>query len=132
MRSRPAAFRLLSAVLFGGLAAGLALAGCGSSSSIVDPSFAGGSATIEAIGLQFTETIVSLPAGVPMRLVLDNRDAGVPHNLRVFEGDTDYAKSVTVTGPGLAEVRFGPLPAGRYQFGCDVHPAMLGTVVVGP
>ena len=123
MRTRPAAIAFVVA---------LVLAGCGSSAPSVDPSFAGGSATVEVIGLQFTETIVNLPAGVPLRLILDNQDAGVPHDLRVFAGDTEYAKSATVTGPGLAEVRFGPLPAGRYQFGCDVHPAMLGTVVVGP
>ena len=98
----------------------------------MDPSFAGGSATVEAIGLQFTDAIVNLPAGVPLRLVLDNKDAGVPHDLRVFEGDTEYAKSPSVSGPGQVEVRFGPLPAGRYQFQCDIHPAMLGTVVVGP
>jgi plastocyanin len=115
------------------LAAALVLAGCGGSGdATVDPSFNGGSATIEAVGLQFTEAIVDLPAGVPLRLVLDNKDAGVPHNLRVFQGDTDYGKSATVSGPGLAEVRFGPLPAGRYQFQCEIHPAMLGTVVVAP
>ena len=120
-------------LLVAALALALVLAGCGGpSDATVDPSFDGGSATIEAVGLQFTDAIVNLPTGVPLRLVLDNKDAGVPHNLRVFMGDTDYAKSVTVTGPGLAEVRFGPLPAGRYQFQCEVHPAMLGTVVVGP
>jgi hypothetical protein len=109
-----------------------ALAGCGSTAPTVEPSFAGGSATVEAIGLQFTELIVDLPAGVPLRLVLDNKDAGVPHDLRVFQGDTEYGKSAPVSGPGLAEVRFGPLPVGRYQFQCTIHPAMLGTVVVGP
>ena len=108
------------------------LAGCGSPAPTVDPSFNGGSATVEALGLQFSETIVNLPAGVPLRLILDNKDAGVPHDLRVFAGDTEYVKSAPVSGPGQIEVRFGPLPAGRYQFQCDIHPAMLGTVVVGP
>ncbi len=110
----------------------LALVGCGSAAPTINPSFAGGSVTVEAIGLQFSETIVNLPTGVPLRMILDNKDAGVPHDLRVFEGDTEYAKSAPVTGPGQVEVRFGPLPAGRYQFQCDIHPAMLGTVVVGP
>jgi plastocyanin len=115
------------------LLAVLSLAGCDASAdATVDPSFSGGSATIDAVGLQFTDAIVSLPTGVPLRLVLDNQDAGVPHNLRVFQGDTEYGKSATVIGPGQAEVRFGPLPAGRYQFQCEIHPAMLGTVVVGP
>jgi plastocyanin len=109
-----------------------AMAGCGSTAPTVDPSFEGGSVTVEAISLQFTESVVNLPTGVPLRLVLDNKDAGVPHNLRVFQGDTEYGKSPTVSGPGLAEVRFGPLPVGRYQFQCEIHPAMLGTVVVGP
>jgi plastocyanin len=126
MRHRSAARRVLV------LIAAVALAGCGSSDATVDPSFNGGSVTIEAVGLQFTDAIVDLPAGEPLRLVLDNKDAGVPHNLRVFAGDTEYGKSATVSGPGLAEVRFGPLPAGRYQFQCEIHPAMLGTVVVGP
>jgi plastocyanin len=29
-------------------------------------------------------------------------------------------------------VRFGPLSAARYQFACDVHPSMIGTLVVTP
>jgi hypothetical protein len=130
MRCRPVRRLLIRVVL---VMVALSLAGCGASAdATVDPSFNGGSATVDAVGLQFTDTIVNLPTGVPLRLVLDNQDAGVPHNLRVFQGDTEYGKSAAVSGPGQAEVRFGPLPAGRYQFQFEIHPAMLGTVVVGP
>jgi plastocyanin len=37
-----------------------------------------------------------------------------------------------VSGPATTEVRFGPLAPARYQFTCEVHPNMLGTLIVTP
>jgi plastocyanin len=64
--------------------------------------------------------------------VLDNRDAGVPHDIKVFQGGTTIGQSPAVTGPATTEVRIGPLAPGSYQFMCTVHPNMLGTLTVTP
>jgi plastocyanin len=125
------------------VALALALAGCssgdgpgtgdagGNGASAVGP-FDGASVTVVAVGLQFQPAIVTLPSGRPLRIVLDNQDAGVPHDIHVFQGDTDYGKSAIVTGPGLAAVTFGPLAAARYSFECTIHPDMNGEIVVTP
>ncbi len=96
----------------------------------VDPSFDGAQATIRAVNVSFDPAEVTLPAGTPLRIILDNQDSGVPHDIRVFQGDHEFARSPTVTGPAQTEVRFGPLPPGRYQFGCTIHPNMLGTLII--
>ena len=93
-------------------------------------SFTGQSITVVAVGLAFHPNVVELPAGQPLRIVLDNQDSGVPHDVHVFQGDTDLGTSATVTGPGQTEVRFGPLTAGTYQFACTVHPAMTGSITI--
>jgi plastocyanin len=111
------------------LAAGCSGAG---GSAGVSASFDGATATVEAVNIQFEPDTVTLPAGQPLRIVLDNKDAGVPHDIHVFQGDTDIATSPVVTGPGLTEVRFGPLKADRYTFQCTIHPDMIGTLVVTP
>jgi plastocyanin len=98
----------------------------------VSASFDGATATLEAVNIQFEPDTLTLPAGQPLRIVLDNRDAGVPHDVHVFQGDTDIATSPVVTGPGQTEVRFGPLAPDRYTFQCTIHPDMIGTVIVTP
>jgi plastocyanin len=115
---------LLAAVLLA------ALAGCGSSG--IDAPFTGVSVTLRAADLAFEPTLLTLPANTPLRIVLQNDDEGIPHNVRVFQGDQTFGTSSTVTGIATAEVRFGPLPAARYQFTCDLHPNMVGTLVVTP
>jgi plastocyanin len=122
--------RRLPAVILAMLMA-VSAAACSSTSAPL-PSFSGQSITVVATGLQFQPTQMSLPAGQPLRIVLDNQDAGVPHNIRVFSSDTEIAKSPTITGTGQTEVRFGPLAAGTYQFACEVHPSMMGTLTITP
>ncbi len=107
----------------------LAAAGC-SRPAAVDPSFDGAQVTVAAINITYEPVEVTLPSGRPLRIILDNQDAGVPHDIRVFQGDHELARSPTVTGPGQAEVRFGPLAPARYQFQCTIHPNMLGTLII--
>lgn len=110
----------------------VALAGACEAGSPVQPPFVGASVVVQAANIAFAPTEITLPAGTPLRIVLDNQDAGIPHDIRVFQGDREIAKSATVSGPAQTEVRFGPLPAARYQFACDVHPSMVGTLIVTP
>ena len=88
--------------------------------------------TITARNVEFAPTTVAMEAGVPLRLVLQNEDAGVPHNILVRGGGTDIGKTEIVTGIDRAELSFGPLPPGDYAFLCEIHPNMTGTITVAP
>ena len=88
--------------------------------------------TITARNVEFAPTTVAMESGVPLRLVLQNDDAGVPHNILVRGGGTDIGKTAIVTGIDRAEVSFGPLPPGEYEFLCEIHPNMTGTITVAP
>ena len=108
-----------------------ALAGCGSGGGIEGP-FMGASVTLRAVGIAWEPASLTMPANTPLRIVLQNDDEGIPHNVRVFQGEQVFGTSPTVRGIATTEVRFGPLPAARYQFVCNLHPDMIGTLVVTP
>ncbi|MEW6225535.1 MAG: cupredoxin domain-containing protein [Chloroflexota bacterium] len=125
-RRRRPVVAALAAVLLGAL-----VGGCGSGDPIGGP-FTGATAQLRAENVAFEPAELTLPAGVALRIVLDNTDEGIPHNVRVFQGELELGRSPTVTGFARTEVRFGPLEPARYQFACDVHPSMIGTLVVTP
>jgi plastocyanin len=114
------------------LASSVALASCGSSGPDPQAPFAGATLTIQARDLTFAPDIATAPAGTPLRVILDNKDVGVPHNLRVFQGETEIGKTSSVEGPGLIAVELPALAPGRYQFECTIHPSMIGTIIVAP
>jgi hypothetical protein len=92
--------------------------------------------TIVARNIAFQSGAVTVPGGPPLDIVLDNQDAGVPHDLGVYAGNNHSTKLATteiVQGPGKGQLSAGPLPAGSYQLICSVHPAMtVDLVVQGP
>jgi len=96
----------------------------------VDPNFDGAQATIRASNIAFDPSDITLPAGTPLRIILDNQDSGVPHDIRIANGDQQIGLSPTVTGPAQTEVRFGPLEPGTYQLTCTIHPAMKATLAI--
>lgn len=108
----------------------LALGACGGGPAATIGPFSGAEATVRAVNIQFETTAIELPAGQPLRLVLDNQDAGVPHDVSIRQGGQELARSAIVSGPAMTEVRFGPLEPGSYQFACTVHPAMTGTLTI--
>lgn len=112
------------------VAAAVLVVGCGPSGPDALASFAGSSITIQARDLAFNPDIVTAPAGVPLRLVLDNQDQGVSHDIHVFQGDTDLGRAPAVVGPGLTSIELPALAPGRYQFACTLHPDMVGTIIV--
>ena len=93
----------------------------------VDPN-APATPIVTARDLKFVETEVSVPAGAPFELILDNQE-GPPHNIQVsdatgakiFTGEIVSSSKVTYQIPALA--------AGSYPFICEVHPDMKGTFV---
>ena len=82
---------------------------------------------VTAKDLKFSPTEVSVPAGEPFQLVLDNQESA-PHNIKIsdstgaeaFKGEIVSSQKVTYQVPALA--------AGAYPFICEVHPDMKGTI----
>jgi plastocyanin len=94
-----------------------------------------GAVGVVAEGLAFNTKQLDLTAGQPTKLLFENKDAGTPHNIAIYD---DSSKSVTLFQgeqfPGV-DTRTYEIPAldeGTYYFQCDVHPVMSGSVVVGP
>jgi hypothetical protein len=83
-----------------------------------------------AQNIAFEPDQLTIPAGHPLQIVIDNRDPGVPHGLRI-----ETAAQVAVfTGP----IAVGPkrttydvpaLAPGPYRMVCPVHPVMVVELV---
>ena len=86
--------------------------------------------------MAFDTDEIDLPAGQPTTITFDNQDAGVPHNIAIYN-DASASKTLFQGEqfPGV-DSREYPIPAldpGTYYFHCDVHTTMSGSVVVaGP
>ncbi len=86
----------------------------------------------------FNTDCLAAPADTAFSVVLDNEDAGVPHNVAIFE-DSSLSRRVGgasgaddfITGPDQATYEVSALSAGTYYFHCDLHPPQMnGTFVV--
>lgn len=86
---------------------------------------------LAAEGLKFDTEALEVPADTAFKLVFENNDATIPHNVSIWEDDA-FTTSLFVgeTFPGVAtkEYEVEPIPAGSYAFRCDVHPDMKGSV----
>src|SRR6266542_3386213 len=71
--------------------------------------------SLTAKGIAFDKTKLSVPAGKPFAIAFDNQDAGIQHDVQVFDNES-------FTGT--------PLETGEYYFHCDIHPTMSGIVAV--
>ncbi len=102
------------------------------------PSDGGGTAgaelSIMAMNNVFDTDSLSAPAGTPFTVLLDNMDAGIPHNFSIYTDDTATTALFTgeiITGPDTITNEIPALDAGSYFFRCDVHPTtMIGTLTV--
>jgi plastocyanin len=81
--------------------------------------------------VSFDTKLLIVPAGRPFDLVFDNKQAGVPHNVKI----TDSAAQATIlfdgeviTGPAQVTYHVPALQAGDYYFLCKIHTNMNGTV----
>jgi plastocyanin len=88
----------------------------------------GGTVTIVAKDLAWDVPCLQAPEGNPLTITVDNRDAGVNHNLHVT-GLPDAPKTDLEAGPVTQALALpGGLAAGEYAYVCDIHPNMTGTL----
>jgi plastocyanin len=91
------------------------------------PSASGDGIVVVAKDLKFDTASITAPADEAFQILLDNQDSA-PHNIAikdaagavVFKGEIVTATQVTNNVPALA--------AGAYEFFCEVHPDMKGTL----
>lgn len=88
---------------------------------------------VSAANVAFEQTTISAPANSPITIDFENKDAGTPHDIKIFKDS--IGGTVVFDGkifPGVATEKYevGPLAAGTYPFECFVHPNMTGTLTV--
>jgi len=87
---------------------------------------------LEARAVAFDTASLSVPAGQPVQVRIDNEDAGIFHNLAVYRDPqaSDFVQRGTLfIGPAVRDYHFAAFAPGLYYFQCDLHPAMTGTLV---
>ena len=105
-----------------------------STAASAGPSASGGGdnvVQISALGIKYEQTAVTVKADTSFQIEFDNKDAGVPHNVSIHQGDATGAelfKGVIFNGVATHTYTIPPLDAGAYAFVCTVHPTMIGTL----
>ena len=89
--------------------------------------------SLTAKGIAFDKTKLSVPAGKPFAIAFDNEDAGIQHDVQIFDNEgftgTPLLNGEIVTGPAKVTYEAPQLDPGTYYFHCSVHPAqMQGTI----
>jgi plastocyanin len=114
-----------------------------STPSLTTPTTAAGgqSITINLIAksMAFDKSTLSVRAGANVTIVFDNQDAGIPHNVSVYQNMTDGSTKTVfigdvITGPSKITYQFvAPKTPGDYYFVCDIHPQIMkGPFLVTP
>ncbi|MEO7573717.1 MAG: cupredoxin domain-containing protein [Acidimicrobiales bacterium] len=111
----------------------LALGACGDTGE-PDPPVAGGckvaeggEVTLVADDLLWDTDCLEAEPG-PLTIVVDNQDDGQNHNVHLPDAPTSPATDLEL-GPSRQELDV-TLDAGAYEFICDLHPNMVGTLTV--
>jgi plastocyanin len=138
--------RRLVPVFLGVIAVGFLVAlapiGLGFLNSLTPPSAGPSAVAVPAVPQISASSVTSfdtgtlvVPAGRPFDLVFDNRQAGVPHNVKITD-TPDQANVIFngewVTGPTQVTYHVPAIPEGDHYFLCEVHPNMNGTLQARP
>ena len=87
--------------------------------------------TVEALNIAFVQTTWAAPADTPFTIAFINSDAGVPHNIALFDSSgAEVWKGEIFNGVETRVYDVPALPAGQYTFICSVHPNMTGTATL--
>lgn len=90
---------------------------------------------IVAKSFAFNTSTITVPAGANVTINFNNMDAGIPHNVAVYENQ-DAKKAIyvgaVINAPKTIAYNFvAPTTPGTYFFRCDVHPTtMVGDFIV--
>jgi plastocyanin len=90
--------------------------------------------SLVAKDITFDKTKLSVPAGEPFAIDFDNQDAGIQHDVQIFDNEgftgTPLLNGEIVTGPAKVTYEAPALESGTYFFHCSVHPAQMhGTIL---
>ncbi len=104
-----------------------------STAGSAEPSASGGDNVVQisALGVKYEQSSVTVKADTSFQIAFDNKDAGVPHNVTIHQGDATGAelfKGAIFNGVETRTYTVPPLDAGSYAFVCTVHPTMIGTL----
>jgi plastocyanin len=104
-----------------------------STAGSTEPSASGGDNVVQisALGIKYEQSSVTVKADTSFQIAFDNKDAGVPHNVTLHQGDATGAelfKGAIFNGVETRTYTVPPLDAGSYAFVCTVHPTMIGTL----
>ncbi|MFL5687248.1 MAG: cupredoxin domain-containing protein [Chloroflexota bacterium] len=130
--------RMLQAVALAGLAAMTVACSSGGSSSTPAPSAAAstdasapaaGGTTVVAKDIAFDPTTLTIPADTATAITFDNQDAA-PHNIAIKDASGAQVFKGEIVTQTKTTYNVNALPAGTYQFWCEVHPNMTGTLTV--
>jgi cupredoxin-like protein len=83
---------------------------------------------IEAENIRFDKTCLAAPASTPFTLRLKNRDVAKEHTFAIYrgaDGSDPLFQGERVLGPAEKTYNVSAIPAGKYFFRCDVHPAVM-------
>lgn len=103
------------------------LAGC---AAPVPPTPAGTPVVTLELGTQniaFDPVTLTAPADLVFAINFDNRESAL-HNVTIRRAGTIYYQGELFGGPASRTYVVPPLPAGQYEFICDIHPEMVGTL----
>ncbi|TMK64711.1 MAG: hypothetical protein E6G52_06085, partial [Actinobacteria bacterium] len=80
--------------------------------------------SLTAKGIAFDKTTLSVPAGKPFAIAFDNQDAGIQHDVQIFDNEsftgTPLLNGEIVTGPAKVTYEAPALDPGTYYFHCSV------------
>ena len=130
--------RVLQGLALAGLAAMTVACSSGGSSNTPAPtaaasgdtsSPAAGGTTVVAKDIAYQPTSLTIPANTATTITFDNQDAA-PHNIAIKDASGAQVFKGEIVTQQKIDYNVNALPAGAYQFWCEVHPNMTGTLTV--